>query len=339
MTKYNGYIVNWSQVRMVENDDGTFIDPRDRSKVFAAVKHFMNCAQLPEVKAAIQHFGTSASFPTSVLSIIDKYHLTDDFDNSWQVLFDVKDFRNSKRDGFKILNVGHGLTFSETPIGGQAKVYPIAGAEVTVKFAKYSGGLDWPTELFEDEEFWTIEDNAKAFRNAYFHDKAAVAYALIDALPSGQNQAWAAVTGSIATTDANYTAIRDMNTINAAILEILTDLKDKSYGVGVKTVFQILAPLTLMPRIQRALGLLNAGISAGLVGIPYTIRATYTLSLSSNTVYYVGIKGIKNIWGERRDLDIKDRFDIMSDSTTAVGWARFGGALGDTEQIQRCSIS
>ncbi len=337
---FKGFIIDdWGKVRMVERAGGTVVHPDDRGKVFGAVQHFLRCDQLPEVKAAIQHFGTSADFPASVLETISKYHLVDDFDMAWQVFFDVKDFRNSKRDGFKILDVGHGLMFKETPVGGEAEIYKMAGEIVTVNFAKYSGGLGWPRELFDDEEFWTIEDNAKAFRNAFHRDKAAIAYGLIDALPSGENVAWAAAPGSVPATEENYEALRDMNTMRAAVLQIVTDNKDKPYGIGPSTVFQLLAPLALMPRIQRALGVLNKNISGDLAGVPYTIKPSYTLSLAAQDVYYIGVKGIKSIWGERKDLEILDQFDIMSYSDVAVGWARFAGAIGDIELLKRCATA
>lgn len=325
-------IKDWSRVNMESE--------ADRRKVYGALNHFMQCNTLPEVKQAIQHFATQGDFPASVLEVIEKYHLVSDFDNAWQALFDERDFTSSQRDGFKISNVGSGLTFSEVQRGGSAKIYKFAGELVTVNFAMYGGGLGWHRTLFDDREYWTIEDNAIAFRNSFFRDKAAVYYALIEALTSGQNTTWQNPTPSaLANTDPNYTAIRDANTINSAILSVLTDCKDKGYGLSANTPFGLLAPLALRPRITRALGLLNQSLAGDQRGVQYNVLPQYTLMLSSQSSYYVGAKGIKTIAGNRMNLTTFDKFDPESYSDIAVGWARFGGAIGDVQLIRRCATS
>ena len=134
--------------------------------------------------------------------------------------------------------------------------------------------------------------------------------------------------------------LRDINTINAACLKILTAVKDKGYGVGVNTRFVIVAPLALQSRLKRATGLLNAGISGSLGGLNYTVDVVYTLMLAvSQASYYVCLPGIKSISGRRMDLTVFDQFDPKSYSDIAVGWARLGAAIGDTEQISRCATA
>jgi hypothetical protein len=39
------------------------------------------------------------------------------------------------------------------------------------------------------------------------------------------------------------------------------------------------------------------------------------------------------------DLTIYDQFDILSYADTMAGWMRYGGAVGDTDQIARCAVA
>ena len=80
----------------------------------------------PEVKRAlakIQEFGSPQDFPDSVLQVLDKYHLTTEYDNGYESIFNVRDFSGTNRNGFDILEVESGLTFDKIPIGGKLLVY------------------------------------------------------------------------------------------------------------------------------------------------------------------------------------------------------------------------
>ena len=71
----------------------------------------------------------------------------------------------------------------------------------------------------------------------------------------------------------------------------------------------------------------------------YNVVPNYTLELSSATSYYVGLPGMKTIWGERKRLEIESKFHLETYSDLAAGWARFGAAIGETKQIARCATS
>lgn len=293
------------------------------------------------LNAMLQHYASTDDFPAAILDIISKYHATDDFDEGWQQVFKVIDFTGTRKSGWKILDVEDALSFRKVPIGGKAEIYKMSGTEVEVTFDKYGGGLGWDRILFDDEEYWTIEDNAIAFRNKYFADRATIFYALIDAITSGQNLTWQAVTpASYANTGENYDAIRDINTINAACFQIFNDLKDTGISIGPNSTFGILAPLQLKSRILRAMTVLNSGISAGLMGVNYNVRPPiFTGMLSSSTVYYVFLPGQKCQAGLRKDLEVFTEFDAASYSEVAVGWGRYKGVIGEVEQFQRCAVS
>lgn len=316
-------------------------NPEHRRKVFGALQHFFDVrGKDKSVRAAMQHFATTGDFPTSVLEVIEKFGLETNYDEGWREVFDVKDFTSSNRNGFQLLDVEHGLTFQKVAVGQKAKIYKMAGDKVTVNFDLYGAGLGWHRTLFDDREYWTLEDNARAFANKAAADMAQVYYDLIDAVGSGQNLAWQAPTpATLPNTDANYAAVRDMNTIAKAIETILLAVKDKGYGATVRSPFVALAPIQLMPRVARALGLLNAGLAGSLPGVSYNVRPVYSMMLASSSVYYVILPKVKMKAGIRMNLTIKDQFDAESYSDIAVGWMRHGGAIGDTDQIIRCATA
>lgn len=325
-------ISDWSKIN--------FSDPASRKKLVGAMQHFM---QLPDkkdgpVRKAIQAFTTKGDFPAEIMQVLEKYHAIPDYDLGYETIFDIRDFTNTNMSGFDLLDVADGLTFSLVKPGEKAKVYQMSGSKATVSFDMYGGGLNWDRRLIDDKQYWTLEDNAISFRNKAYQSRAANFYALIEAITN--TQAWSAVTpASVATSNENYNAIRDINTINAACLAILTAIKDKGYGVNANSMFFLLAPIALKSRIEQALRLTQQAVVGSGEYRNFNIQPIYTLMLTSNSYYYVGIPKVKAKGGYRMDLTIFDQFDITAYADTMVGWMRYGGAIGDTNQIKKCSIS
>jgi hypothetical protein len=346
-------IKDWSKVGFVQSplNGQLVIAPADRPKVIGALQHFM---RLPDglggfsgrdkspIAKAIQFFATKGDFPAEILQILEKYHATPSYDLGYEQVFEVRDFTGTTAGGFKIQSVSSGLTFGKVKTGEKALVYKFGGTVAEVSFDKYGGGLDWDRTLMDDRQYWTLEDNAIEFRNKAYSDRASIFYALIEAAgaASGNKQSWAAVTpASVATSNENYNAIRDVNTIVAAINAILADLKDDGVGATAQSTFTIVAPVALMGRMQRALTLLNQPVVGSLKQQPFNVNVVYTLMLASNSYYYVCFPKAKCKAGYRMDLTIFDQFDLLSYSDTMVGWMRYGGAVGDTDQIAQCAIS
>ena len=317
-------------------------DPESRLNLCGAMTHFMReeSVEARTVRGAMQNFGQGSDFPTSVIEILEKFNITPDSDLAYADVFDIRDMTTTRRHGFRILDVEDGLQFVEVPIGGKAKISKMQGSEITVNYIMYGGGLQWHRTLIDDEEYWAMEDKALAFRNQSAYDKATAFYALIDAIGSGYNLAWQAVTpANVANTNENYDAIRDINTINKACEEIVLALEGKGLGVSANSPFIVLAPLQLRGRMLRAMTVLNAGISGNLPGVHYTVSLRFTTMLSSSTVYYVCIPGIKSKGGIRMAMTIFDKFEIETYSDISVGWERYGGAIGEPDQFRRCSTS
>ena len=349
---YKGIVVpNWSKFEQT----GGITNPKAHALLMGAVQAFMlepvrydkafkaasrTFGQTGDREKALQAFATSGDFPDSILEVMAKYQQTTYFDTGYEQVFDMMDFRAVNRNGFSILDVTDGLSFAKVPEGDKAKIYKFSGEKVEVTFDMYGGGLGWHRRLFDDREYWSLENNAIAFRNKAMSSKAQDFYDLIDAAPATYDLAWQAVTpAGVTTANENYNAIRDMNTINKACENILTTTKNLGFGVGPQSQFLILAPIQLRGRISQALGMVHQPFQGSVPLSTYAVTVVYTLMLSSSTKYYVILPKQKLKGATRMDLTIFSQFDPESYSDIAVGWQRYGGAIGETKQVIRCSTS
>lgn len=340
---------------MFEQSGGLW-NPGNRMKLRGALNYFLKQPTTAPFRAAsqaftstgdvnaarsalIQAFGSSQDFPSSVLEVIDRYHQTLYFDTGYEQIFDMMDMRASNRNGFDIMDVESGLTFALVPEGMKAKLYKMSGQKVSVTLDMYGGGLQWSRRLFDDREYWTIEDNAIQFRNKAYESKAQDYYDLIEAVPATYDLAWQAVTGAVPNTNENYVPIRDVNTINQACENILIRCQDLGFGVTPASQFVILAPIQLIGRIRRALNIVQQPFAGSTTQLNYNVQPIYTLMLTSTTEYYVILPKLKLKGANRMDLTVMTDFDIESYTDIAVGWQRYGGAVGETRQIVRCSTA
>jgi hypothetical protein len=284
------------------------------------------------------YFSSGANFPDSVLPIMEKYRSLLHTDDAWEQAFRMVDMTNIPREGMRVTTVGAGITFEAVPEGNKAKLYSASGTDFFVKVDTYGGGMQWSRRLIDDQEYWTIEDNTAFFLNSAARSRSLAAYGMIESISASRNLAWQNPTpANLPNTDANYVAIRDFNTINQAIINMLVENKDKGYGISESMTFLILAPIQLKPRLDRAMGILNGQISGtGFDGVRFNVRVLYTMNLTVTDKYYVCIPGIKNYFIDRQRLQIFTRFEETSYSDLAVGWMRYGGMIADQELWTRC---
>jgi hypothetical protein len=215
----------------------------------------------------------------------------------------------------------------------------MSGSKTTVNIDMYGGGLSWSRLLIDDEEYWNLQNNATAFSNAYFEFKAAFHYALIEA-GAGSTIAWQnPVPATLPNTDQLYTANRDANTMNQAAITIIGNVEDSGYGVSNNSTFVVLAPLALEQRAKNALNLAQQAFQGSQSQTNFNFQLVTTTMLTSNDYFYVILPGHKILSGNRMNLTMFDSFDMLSYSDNAVGWFRFGAAVGDTNQIVQCSTS
>lgn len=320
-----------------------FSTPEGRAKAFAAVQFYATerpKRDAEKYRAALQAFGNAGDFPAAVNQILEKFHAQPAYDNGFEEIFDIRDFTGTNEAGFDILDVEDGLAFKKVAEGDKALIYKMAGSKVSVEFDMYGGGLGWSRRLIDDKKYWSLEDNAVAFVNKSAEQKAGVFYALIEAVGAGENITWQAHPDGVASGTANYLAGRDAATLDKAAETIFIDVKDKGYGVTAgNTTLTVLAPLQLVGRLNRALGLLIQGFSGSPNQVGYKFRLIPTTMLDTTTVYYVILPKIKAKGGNRMNLTIFNKFDETAYADIAVGWMRYGGAIGDVEQFKRCAIS
>ena len=306
----------------------------------AASQAFAETADAKAASAAMQAYATAADFPTSVLDVMAKYQQTTYFDTAWEKAFKMLDLRGSNRNGFEIEDINDAMSFRVVPEGMKAKLYGMSGEKATVTLDMYGAGLSWSRRLFDDREYWTLENNAIAFRNKWWSSKAQNHIDLIDAVSAAINLAWQAVTpAGVPTTDKDYNAIRDVNTINKACETILIACMNKGYGVTPSTPFIILAPIQLKGRLTNALPIVQQPFSRSTERLYYNVTPYYSLMLSETDKYYVILPGHKLISANRMDLTLFSRFDEMSYADHTVGWGRYGAVIGDSDQLQRCATS
>jgi hypothetical protein len=322
-----------------------FSTKEGRDKVFAAVQFFASGerqkADAQRIQKALQAFGSSGDFPAAANQILEKFHATPAYDTGFEEIFDIRDFTGTSESGFDILDVEDGLAFAQVALGDKALIFKMAGTKVSVAFNIYGGGLGWSRTLIDDKKYWTLEDNAAAFVNKAAEHKAASFYALIEAIGAGQNIAWQAPDpAALANTDVLYTANRDAQTLNLAAQTMFLNLKDKGYGITpANTPVLIVTPLQLVGRLNKALGLLLQGFAGSPNQVSYKFRLVPTTMFGATNVYYPCIPKIKAKGGNRMNLTIYNKFDEEAYTDIAVGWMRYGGAIGDQEQFQRCAIA
>ena len=287
----------------------------------------------------IQAFATKDDFPTSILPVLEKFNQTTHFDLGYEEVFNMKDMRNISRSSFDILDVTSGLAFNKVNIGDRAQLYKFSGGKTSVSVDLYGAGLHWSKILFDDKEYWTLEDNAIQFRNKAFSSKAQDFYDLIDAVGATYDQSWVAGKDAMSSGTEGYTAQRDIATINTACVDIFVLLKDLGMSIGPNSEFIILAPIQLKGRINDALTNQFQAFVGSPQRLQYNVRAVYSNMLSSSTEYYVIFPKNKLIGATRLDLTVYADFNMTTYSELAVGWQRYGGSIAEPKQLVRCSTS
>ena len=294
--------------------------------------------ELREAQMKIQEFTTTGDFPASILPIIEKFHAVPTYDNAYEQIFDIRDFSGSARNGFDILDVESGLAFRRVLIGEKLKVYQMSGTKQRCYFDFYGGALGWHRQLFDDKEYWTIEDNAIEFRNKAYQFRASVYYALIEAISTIKGCcAW--ITPSVPVTHQNYLAIGDAMSLNFMAQTILLNVVNKGYGVTpANTQFIVLTPLQLRGRIRQALNVAIQAFTGAERHIDYKFQQITTLMLTNANRVYVILPKKKLKGGYRMDLSLFADFDILSYTDTSAGWMRYGGCIADSDQIECLDI-
>jgi hypothetical protein len=275
------------------------------------------------------------------------------YDEGYKEFFKMLDFTGSGKGGFQMLYLTNTLALEMIPPGAKANIWNISGDRGYVKFDKYGMGLEWDKTLLEDAEWAQIADILAAFRNAAWNGVAKFHYDLMtysfdpaNPLVKADIDWHAPDPAALANTAETYTANRDAQTINDACQTIALHLADKGYGLTPNSTFVVFTPLELRSRIRKALSLALQPMSGSAPQLDYNIRQVTTLMPRVPTTqarvtdhYYVAFPGALAQSGMRLNLEELTEDNILARSTTQVDWLRFGAAIGDTQQIERCNIA
>jgi len=352
-------IKDWSKIDYMKLFDSQEKDPRHQQAVVKALQFFLaipntivpkqfiaNEKFLKRKKdfneARMQYFATLNDFPATAKEAIDKYHELAVYDNGFEQIFNIRDYTGSRRDGFSIDTIQSGLTFRKMKTGEKLHVYQFSGDREYVYFDYYGGALGWDRKLFENQEWWTLEENAIEFRNEAYRIRAATFYALLEAVAplKAGDIAWQASPDVLAAATRGYQAQRDAATMNLAAQTILLACQASGYGISAQNVsFVILAPIQLRGRIKRALGI-NYDVMVGSTPvIDYNFTTVITTMLAVTDHYWVILPKKKIVGGDRMNLETYSDFDMLSRTDAAAGWMAFAGAVADIAQMERCNIA
>ena len=311
-------------------------DPK--SKYFRAMrKLFMKAREERQLK--VEGFGKPGDFPASVLPVIEKFHAVPDYDMGYEQIFDIRDYSGSKRNGFEVGVVQSGFGFELAAMNVPVQVYQMSGTKATCYFDLYGGALSWSKLLFDDEDWWTIEDNAKEFvSNAYF-TRGNAFYALIEAVSDAKGCCdWVAAPSGCSDCDVN--AIRDALSMNLAAQTILLAVRNKGYGVNAQNSrFIVLNPIELRGRIRMALNVNLQRFAGSEKIVDWGFTQITSMMLTNRNRFYVILPKIRLKGGYRMDLTMFDDFDVLTYAHVQAGWFRFGGCVGDTDQIECIEVT
>ena len=304
---------------------------KKHSIIQAALRYQAVNGRMPS-PVEMQAFATPGDFPASVIDVIQKFHAVMNYDNGYEQIFDIHDATNSDKPGFSMSNVTSGMTFNQILPGQKVHVEQMRGTRVFVFYHYYAGALGWHKQLFDDREWWQIEDNAIEFNNKAYYERARVFYALLDA---AMNAKTCIALEDQGCDDCNEYYMAVAEAINTAAVTIMTNVQNKGYGVSPQgTEFIVLTPLHQMDRVRKALNMTLQQYVGSPKQVAFNFRPVVTMMLANTGRIGVILPKLRLKGGYRMDLTVFNSFDMLSYTEAAAGWLRFGGAVGDLDQIE-----
>jgi hypothetical protein len=306
---------------------------------FAALPHkfvpgrFSKAQEFLDAHKKIQEFTLySDGYPNEkAIDVVEKFHLVTEYDNGYESIFDVRDYAGTKASGFDVAGVASGLTFREVKEGEKLKVYEASGDKYRCYFCYYGGALGWHRRLFEDGDWWTIEDNAIEFRNKAYSFRAATFYGLLEAAADAVG-CCSVVPADCSDCSSDARSIAD--SINFAAMSILLNVQNRGYNLNPQTTeFVVLTPIQLLGRVRRALDVQLQAYVGSIKQAHYNFRIVSSMMLTNANRVMVILPKRTIKAGYRMDLTLFDDFDILSYTDTVAGWMRYGGCIGDLDQI------
>jgi hypothetical protein len=316
-----------------------FATPHD-SILFKNKEEFTKVQNLRKGIAQIQNLSTTADFPEFLNDLFKQFLDKPISDIGYQAIYDIRNLSGS--DGWDVYTETSDFEFPLIYPGGRISYYTHSGAKYRSYVDYYGGGNGIDQRLIDSRDFVSIERMIELARSVVMKKEAQVAYALIEAIGSGQNIAWQNPDpAALANTDATYTANRDAQTLCKAAETLITNNKDKGLMPdGLNTTFWVLHPYQLQKRLQKANSLrLQSFDNSNREISTYNFVFINTTLLAASTSYYVGIPKGKMTGGILLNLTQFTQFSQSNYMQDIAHWKAFGFDIGDEEQIQRCATS
>lgn len=247
-------------------------------------------------------------------------------DRGYEALFAEVDMRQSTSKTFEIVGITGGVTFYQVVPGEEAKLskLPTAG-KIDVSMLRLIGGFAILDDWLRFNELYKIDDLTRDTVTRWYDQKADIFYGLVSALGAGINQAFA--------TD-------DVTTINNAASQIIVDMTAAGYAVSAGSQFYIVCHPSLLARIYKALAAVFTNPNSNNNQIVYNIAGVIPSAKVAATSYYVALPGLKAKRGEWEDLNTRpaQRNELVL-GADHVWTGAYNGAIAETKQFRRCSLS
>lgn len=241
----------------------------------------------------------------------------------FEELFTFVDMRKSGQTSFDIIDVQNLITFEELKSGKPMKVYGVSDAKATVNKLGFGAAIGILDDWIDYNQYWNLNQAALEARSQYHSKMGTDHYAVLVAISSDQNQAFA--------TD-------DITTINNACGQIFTDLDGKGFTITGNEVFELRANILLKAKIEKAFASTFNDPISGANQLVHTLNRKYTTKLSAAT-YYVTLPGRKSQRGVWKDLSAESDRDILIRGTDVAYYGEYNVAIGEEDQHRRCSLS
>jgi hypothetical protein len=319
--------------------------PAECSQVNVALQAFMQKpnkvarANIQAMRKALQAVSVSTDFALLTTNAFNVTVEEDNFDMGWEAAYqDVP--RDGNSDFWEIGNIKNGVTFKKVLEGERVDVLTMTGTKQNIYVDYYGGALGFTDKAIRFRKLAQMLDQARAFRNKFYANKADNHYLLL---------ATAAALNVIAYQGlGTMTQIqRDILTINEGAFQIGNKNKDKGYGDMANAALIMYANPADRARIEAAFvvtsNFLTASAGAGDPSIqvtPQPIRRVYTYNTNVAALHPIlvlpGRKSQKN--EAMAPTTFTQPKDILTLNEVQSVWSIYGAGIGDTDQCFQLNL-
>jgi hypothetical protein len=298
-----------------------------------------NLRKAQEAYSSLQNISTTSGFEEHLDSIRKQFQTMETFadNDGYRLAFDM--FDPSPKSWWRVETQTHSVSAKKMYEGENLRYGGHSSSSYIVDCYPYASGFALTRNLIKERNWVKLEKGLINQRKTMINKKAAVAYALIEAIGSGQNIAWQPVLASLPDTADQYIPHRDALTITAAANALYVANKNKiDYAVGgnlMNTPLVLIYPFQLDFRIRTALTLMLDAQKSAEKFVNAPIVKIKTDQFAAETSWYLGIPKGKNEGGEMMDIELFNQFNQTNYTEEFASWMYFNFNIGDEAQWQR----